>query len=87
MTPAYSPTETTSEFALHIEALTQLFTSCSFQGSFNLSGLFFVITVLLFSSLWWTTAVGFLAVPVFLFTAAVLAAFCSQTTTNFSGTK
>jgi hypothetical protein len=72
----YAPTETNAGFALHLlEGLPQLFDVVFLQGSFNLFGLFFVATVLVFSSLWWRTDVGLLALPVFLFFGAVLAVF------------
>ncbi len=71
----YAPTKAHAGLGLHIEGLAQLFTVVFLQGSFNLFGLFFVVTVFLFWSLWWKTDVGLLALPVFLFTAAVLVVF------------
>ncbi len=71
----YAPTETHAGFAFHLGGLTQLFTVVFLQGSFSLFGLFFVVTTILFSSLWWKTDVGFLALPVFLFAGAVMAVF------------
>ncbi len=71
----YAPTDANARIAFHIEGLQQLFGVVFLQGSFNLFGLFFVLTILLFSSLWWKTDVGFLALPNFLFIGAVLAVF------------
>jgi hypothetical protein len=71
----YAPAESRAGLAFHLEGLTQIFAVVFLQGSFNLFGLFFVITVVLFSSLWWKTEVGLLALPVFLFFAAVVAVF------------
>jgi len=71
----YAPTESNAGLAFHLEGLERLFGVLFLQGSFNLFGLFFVLTVLLFWTHWRRTDVGFLALPIFLFIGAVLAVF------------
>jgi hypothetical protein len=71
----YAPSEANAGLAFHAEGLPRLFAVVFLQGSFNLFGLFFLLTVWLLAPVWWKTDVGFLALPVLLFFGAVLAAF------------
>ncbi|MEW6682870.1 MAG: hypothetical protein AB1451_08100 [Nitrospirota bacterium] len=72
---SYAPTEANAGLAFHVEGLPRLFAVVFLQGSFNLFGSFFLLTVWLLAPLWWKTEVGFLALPVWLFFGAILAAF------------
>jgi hypothetical protein len=76
----YSPGgEKPSVFQINLIGLPQLFSVVFGQGSFNLFGLFFIVSACLYGPIWWSTDLRFLAFPVLLFLAAVLGVFLFTT--------
>jgi 4-amino-4-deoxy-L-arabinose transferase-like glycosyltransferase len=64
-----------SVFELHLQGLSPLFSVVFRQGSFNLFGLFFILSVLFYFSTWWKTDLKLIALPIFLFLGAILGVF------------